>query len=345
MDDSIGIDLGETLIRIISLKRKGKFFEILNMGSLIMDPAFFRSDSTKLLEKTASDLSNTIKQLKIKKKNAKIVVPDSVSYNHIIEMPKLNEKELLSAIKYQADQFIPMPLDDVNMDIEILYEDQKNKKMLTLISAAPKSLLLKVESLMEYAGLFPETVETEITSTGRLINEIFKKDVKQAGEKHDAILLINLGYNSSSLYLFDQDLGTIILSHNFLLGYSLFLKEIQVNLNVDQNKAVELLKTFGLTQNTSYHLDTILAPAIKNLTSELEKFTNEVVSKYKIQIKNIFLFNYALHFNSFDQLIGRYFGIPSSPLNLYPFFVRNNILESYKNEFGFFVSAVGALLR
>ncbi len=345
MDDSIGIDLGEMQVRVSSIRRKGKLFEAVNMGSLEIDPAFLRSDSAKLLEKTASDLSSLIKQLKIKQKSAKVVIPDSYSYNHITSMPKLNEKELLSAIKFQADQFIPMPLDEVNMDIEILYEDKKNKQILTLISAAAKSLISKVENLMEYTGLFPETIETETTATGRLVSELFKKDLKQMPEKHDAILFINAGYSSTSLYLLDQNLGVLLLVNNFSLGYNLFLKEIEVNLNVDQKKATELIKSFGLGQGTSYHLDTILAPALKNFISEVERFINGAIGKNKVQITTIYLFNYGSYFNSFDQVLSKYFGIPTSFLNLYSFFTKNSIVDFLRNDLGVFVSSVGALLR
>src|SRR3990167_3086933 len=104
-NDFFCIDLGESFIRISDIKKAGNLFEAKSLGMIDVDPVFFRAEAEGVTEKQAAVLSKAIAQLKITKKNVNIVIPDSYSYNQFIETPKLNEKELLSAIKYQADQF------------------------------------------------------------------------------------------------------------------------------------------------------------------------------------------------------------------------------------------------
>ncbi len=256
-------------------------------------------------------------------------------------MPRLNEKELLSAVKYQADQFIPMPLEDTNIDIEIVYEDLDNRKNLALIVAAPKKIIQKVERCVERAGLAPVAIETEISAAGRLFSSIFKPQVSM---NNAGYLFINFGSQTTSIYFFDISKNILVYSHNFSIGYNLFIKEIQVNLNVDRPKAEDLLKTFGVTPNSSYHLETILAPAIKDFLTEVQHSTTLIASTFKKQIQGVYLFNNTPRFHGFDILVGKYLAIPSATLSIASFFTKNNVSTQHREDMPYFIPAIGGNL-
>ena len=147
--DFFVLDIGESLTKIGDVHVAGGKFVADAIGMLETEPLFFKSDTDASLEKQGEAIKKLVEQLKIKKKNVHIILPDSSTFSRFVEMPKLNEKELLSAIKYQADQFIPMPLDETNIDIEVIHEDRQTSKLLTLISAAPKKLIGRVENMVE----------------------------------------------------------------------------------------------------------------------------------------------------------------------------------------------------
>src|SRR3989339_899010 len=107
-EDIFTLELSENKVKVVESQVKNNAIEVVNMGMDDIDPLFFITDSNTIIEKTAKIASNLIKQLKIDKKTVRIVIPDSYSYNNFIEMPDMNEKELLAAVKYQADQLIPM---------------------------------------------------------------------------------------------------------------------------------------------------------------------------------------------------------------------------------------------
>lgn len=335
-DSFFVIGLGESRLKVGDIKKGGDLLLAQNMAMEDIDPVFFRTESDALVEKTSKMLSTLIKQLKISKKDAKVIIPDSFSYNQFIEVPKLNEKELLSAIKYQADQFIPMPLEEVNLDIEIIYEDSSNKKMLTLLAASPKKIVEKVEKFLEYSGLIPESVETETSATGRFLSRFLRNK--------ESSLVINMELSSSSIYFFDHKMNLMTFSYNFPVGYSLFIKEVQVNLNVDEKKSHEFLKSIGISKNTSYDLQAILVPIIKSFISEVERVLKELVQKNNTQIKNIYLMNEAVGIYALDELISKYFAIPTSHINLYPYFAKNNVVDFFRDNLGYFVSVVGGNL-
>lgn len=341
--DFFVLDIGESLTRVADIHVSGGKFVADSLGMVETDELFFKSESETSVQKQSESIKKLVEQLKIKKKTVHIILPDVHTFSRFVEMPKLNEKELLSAIKYQADQFIPMPLEDTNIDIEVVHEDLKSAKLTTLISAAPKKLVNKIENMVEFIGLVPEAIETEISAIARLSGQLFKKTGPQTDQK-SCVLLINVGVNSTTLYGFDQSNGILIYNHLFNVGLSLFVKEIQVNLNIDSNKAAELLKAIGVSKNASYSLDSILAAAVKDFLTEIQKAIAVLSSTYGLSLSGIYLFQDAQKFFELDKLVGKAFGAPASYLDLYPYFEKNSMVDFFRSQLSYFVSTIGGNL-
>ena len=72
-----------------------------------------------------------------------------------------------------------MPIEETNIDIEVIEENQKEKKVLLLIVAAPKKVIERIQTTAELAGLNPESIENELSSNSRFINEFNKSTLSQ----------------------------------------------------------------------------------------------------------------------------------------------------------------------
>src|SRR3989344_4656215 len=188
-DNLFTIDFGETNIKIVDTQFKNSVFEIKNMGITDNDPLFYFSDQESVIAKTTSNIKTLIKQLKIIDRDVRLVIPDTFSYSNFIEMPDVNEKELLSTVKYQADQFIPLPLEQVNIDIEIIFKNPKTKKLLALLSAAPKKTIAKITGLCERLGIYPDSLETETSATARFIHNLFRTKTPSADKNSGFVIL------------------------------------------------------------------------------------------------------------------------------------------------------------
>ncbi|OGK31032.1 hypothetical protein A3F29_03190 [Candidatus Roizmanbacteria bacterium RIFCSPHIGHO2_12_FULL_33_9] len=343
-EKSFTVDIGETKIKVVDPQLKNNGFNIKNMGIADIDPLFFTSDTESVAENTANILKNLIRQLKIIKKNVRFVIPDTYSYNNFIEMPDVNEKELLSAIKYQADQFIPLPLDRVNLDIEIIFKNPKTKKLLALLSAASKKLIEKVNILSQRLGLFPESLETETSATARFIHNIIKIRTS-SNEKNSGFAIVNMGLVSSSIYYILENPSLMIYSHNFKIGFNIFNKELQINMNIDSKKASDLLKHIGLSKNSSFNVQKVLIPSVKSFASEIDKSISDITKIKNLKINTIYLINESVNFHAIDEFIGRYFSIPTSYLNPYNALPKNNVVDYFKDKLGFFIPAIGASIQ
>lgn len=332
-DNFFCLDIGEKYTKVVDAKKEDNLIEVASIGKIETLSTFFTSDVEKITEDQSKAIGQIVASSQINKKNVNVVIPGSFTYSQILMMPLLNEKELISAIKYQADRFIPMPIEETNIDLEVIEEYKDEKKILILIVAAPKKLIEKVQNAVEFAGLIPESIENELSASARFVNGFGKNLAAKS------VVIANFGLNSTNLSYFENDGQTLKESHTFQIGYQLFLKEIQINTDTDSKKGAEILQTFDVKNKSSYPVDVIAAPLIKEFSAELKRF----IATKKVDM--IYIFNEAYLFPSLASFVSADVGIKTLELNPYNFTVKNPLVDSSKTELSLFISSLGGNLR
>jgi len=340
VDNFFSLDIDEKFTKVVDAKKDGDLIEIMALGKAETPEYFYSGNLDKIVENEVSQIKKLVETLNITKKSVNLIIPDSLTYSQIISMPLLNEKELISAIKYQADQFIPMPIEETNIDIEVIDENQTEKKILLLIVAAPKKIIERVQTTVELAGLNPESVENELSSNGRFISNFSKNIINQYKiNQTQGFAIANFDIDSTSLSYFSPKKLAVIEIHRLSIGYQLFLKETQVNTDIDIKKSEQLLKIFDKENPSSYPLEKIVQPLIKEISGELRVF----ISKYNPG--TILFTNKIFLFPSLVTALSEELSFPVSIFNPYPLFKKSQLIDTYKNELPVFVSTVGGCLR
>ena len=168
MSNSFSLAIGEELIRVVD-GQLSKDKIIINAAAYDnINENIYVDNSGKISIDTANKIVKLINDAGISKRQVNIIIPDGFSYTRIIEMPLLSDKELLSAIKYQADQFIPIAIDNLDLDAITIYQDKSNNKQYILIVACVKTLIDKISKLVEKAGFRVQKLEIK----GGLITSI-----------------------------------------------------------------------------------------------------------------------------------------------------------------------------
>jgi len=339
-DNSFSLDIDEKFTKLAEAKRSGDMLEVTALGKTETSEFFYTGNLEKNIETEVTQIKKLLETLNINKKNVNLIIPDALTYSQIVSMPLLNEKELISAIKYQADQFIPMPIEETNIDIEVIDEDQKEKKTLLLIVAAPKKVIEKIQTTVELAGLNPESVENELSSNIRFLASFNKNILNQYKVSPDkGIIIANFDINSTSLAYFSPEQLLIRESHHLSIGYQLFLKETQVNTDTDIKKAEEILKIYDKKNPSSYPVEKIVQPLVKEFANELKIF----ISKYN---PGVILFTNKIYlFPSLVSSLSDELTFPINIFNPYSLIKKSQLTETYKNELPIFLPALSANFR
>lgn len=337
-NDVFSIEINEKYTRVSDLQMDSKQVELISVGFDETVPNFFNSESDEMIQKQVKIMTDLLTNLKIVKKKVNVVIPDSLSYSLITDLPILKEEELLSAIRFQADEFIPLPIDEVYLDIEVLKSDPKVKKQTTLIVASPKKIVDLVYKTLEQATLIPNALENEITAAGRFVSEIMPI-------KNEAIIIINFGYSTTSLYLIDPQTSLIIMARSFKIGLELLIRDLKVNLNWDEKKIIDALKSIGLYDNGTVNMATMTFPIMKEFIRELQQFATLSQTKHGLVVKRLYTYNLDNHIGNFPQVIQNFLKLPTSTFPFKSVLKENIVSQSFTNDLTAFISVISASLR
>lgn len=335
------VNVTENGLQIGQAGLSGNTLEVKSLAFDQNDLSFYEVSTDNALANEAKKLETLFGTTHLSKRNVNVIIPDSYSFSQIVQMPKLKEKELLSAIKYQADQFIPMPLEETSLDLEVLYEDKTEKTLLVLIVAAAQKTISRVEQMVQTAGLIPDSIESELSATSRLISYFYKPKTQNNGS-----LFLSFGHSSTTLYYFHHGYNLVVDSHTFKLGKNLFMREVQANTNLDAAKVNEILMTVGFSQQGSVNFDDLLKPALLEFTNEVNKFASSMKQKYKISsFDGLYLFGRAVDVHLFDQKLQKMLSIPTGVFDISPFVKQTPEFETIKPRLPSFITTLGGCLR
>ena len=125
---AFGLDIGTTSIKAVWLSKERGGFEY-NTSASIPTPAQAMQTESPFSNQEMSQLINKmVSQAKIGTKSVNISLPETHVFTRVIEMPVLSEKELSNAIYWEAEQYVPAPLDTVILDWKILRSFQPDRK-------------------------------------------------------------------------------------------------------------------------------------------------------------------------------------------------------------------------
>lgn len=278
MDSVIGLDIGSHSIKLIEIDRRKKEMVLVAAGSAPTPPKALLSGSGADIEGIAGVVNKLWKDTGAKTKNVNISLPESQVFTRVIEVPQLNSRELTSAIKWEAEQYIPMPLDQVTVDFSILREsrDTGTNKMEVLLVASPKTLVEKYVTILEYADLTPVVVETEIIAATRAL-------IRSAGSVR-TIMIVSLGAQTTDLAIVRN--GIVAFTRSISAGGEALSRAVAQSFGFEISQAEEFKKTYGLEKDKLEGkivaavrpiMDTIIAEMKRAIAFYQEKFKDEQI--------------------------------------------------------------------
>ena len=104
----------------------------------------------------ARELREWVNHYKLRGRSVQLAVSNQKVIVRNIDMPDLSEEELLSAIQFQAQEYIPIPVDEVVLDSQIIGRrvgPDGTARQQVLLVAAQKTMIMNLLSAVQKAGL------------------------------------------------------------------------------------------------------------------------------------------------------------------------------------------------
>ncbi|MBU4299405.1 type IV pilus assembly protein PilM [Patescibacteria group bacterium] len=251
----LGIDIGSSSIKVVELSRTGKTIKLENYAEAAASIPLLSS------QETAQNLRFILEQAKIKTKKAVFTLPDFSSFFTWFDLPPMSEAEIPEAVRYEAKQHIPTPLSGVTLDWQIIEGGGKGKKIKILLVVVPNEFVVQYSTIAKLSQIEPQVLEAEVFALSRssLVNE------------NKITALVDIGARSTTCSIIDN--GVLKRSYSFDLSGNELTQIISQSLNIDELKAEELKKKYGLLTNRvkEKNLREILLPLINLILNEIKK--------------------------------------------------------------------------
>jgi type IV pilus assembly protein PilM len=257
------LDIGTHTIKAIAAKGSKqiniiKAIDIPNPLSLVIPQS--DQETTQFSEMIANLLSD----YKLDASDIRISLPESVIANKVIEVPVLTDAELASAIGWQAEQYIPIPKDDLSLEYQVLTRPDKklpDAKMRVLLVASRKSFIEKLNNIFLDLGIEPTVMETQMFSVIRALN-------LQSNDPET--LIVHMGASNLDLAVIANGLFDFIFSSKN--GSQLLSNAIAQTFSLDLNQAENYKITYGLNpEQFEGKLVQVMLPMINNVVIEIRK--------------------------------------------------------------------------
>lgn len=276
MNTTAGLDIGTHTIKLIELARQGDQIAVIAAGSMPCPSKAITSTIQADLESVAVAVKQLMKDTGAKSKDISIALPESKVFTRVIEVPQLSDRELSSAIKWEAEQYIPLPLDQVNVDFTVLRDSKQTgtNKMEVLLVAAPKALIDKYLTILEMADLNVVGAETEIIATSRAVGRSIP-NVK-------TVMVVSLGAQTSDIAILQS--GTLLFTRSVSAGGEALTRAIAQNLDFNQTQAEEYKRAYGLEKDKlEGKIMNATKPIMDTIVGEIKRAFAFYEEKYKDQ--------------------------------------------------------------
>lgn len=194
----------------------------------------------------------------------------SVSGNSVIikriNLPVMSSDELEESIQWEAEQYIPFDINDVNISFQILDEQgDEAGQMEVLLVAARKELVNEYQSLIQEAGLKPAIIDVDAFAVENMF-------CMNYDAPRDLVGLVNVGASTVNINVLQN--GVTAFTRDVGMGGRQFTEEIQRNLNISYEEA-EMLKVGGGDDDADAvipeEIETILSHVSENLATEIHR--------------------------------------------------------------------------
>lgn len=276
MSDFFGLDIGSSSIKVAQIKGRS----ITHLG-IVANPTGKVGVDLVMNEKQA--LAETVKKLisesGIKTKKAVVSVPEVLVYSKVMSFPVISPAELASAIKWQADQDVPLPMDQVDLSWGVIEKPNKRsgqEQMRVLVVAVPKKLSKAMTEFFSMVGVEPIRAENETVSLARLEN---------AKTAKGSVLIGDFGANSVKMVI--ADFGLIRSVYSYPVGGMAFTRALGQEFSLSVIQAEQYKRAYGADRNQlEGKIFKGMEPVLNNIMEEINRMVgsfNQTNSEKRIE--------------------------------------------------------------
>lgn len=263
MSGVVGVDIGHGSIKLAIINKEiSGVFLLENIGESKIPLVNDRDENrAKYFDSVGSSLKSLLGDLKIKTKQVVANLPENDVISRMVRLPPMKDSEIMDALRFEAETFVPYPLDDVSIDYEIIEKDDAGRLSVFVI-AARNDLIQSYVKLFKSLSL--ELIALESPSVA------YRRVVKNSIKTVERVVVLDLGEKYSDIFNINK--GNAYFARSIPVGGESLTRAVSLGLGLDMNSAEEYKKAYGIKESElEGKIRAVMLPVFSGIADEVRK--------------------------------------------------------------------------
>jgi type IV pilus assembly protein PilM len=305
----VGLDIGSSAVKAVELKPAGKAYKVSAFGSEPVPPDSIVDGAILDGGAVAGAIRRLFDGRSIKTRDVAASLSGNAVIVKKITLPVMTEAELAESIYWEAEQYIPFDIQDVNLDYQILDGGAGGKgTMEVLLVAAKKEKISDYTSVIAQAGRSAVVVDVDAFALQNAY------EVNYGIEPGAVIVLLNAGASATNINILNGDQS--VFTRDISIGGNAYTEALQKELNLPFDLADQLKRGVAVDGVTFDDARPVLRAVSENVMLEIQKtFDFFKATASSDRIDRIMLSGGASRAEGFTEMLTERFEAPVEGLD------------------------------
>ena len=266
---AFGLDISDRSLKFAYLGKQEEVYHVRAFGERVFDEGIVEKGKILLPDKLGEEIRAIMKEHSagaFLPPYAIVALPEEEVFLRVIQVPVMSMQELREAVRWETEANIPLSIDDVYYDYQILGQGNTVPKLNhfdILVAAAPKETVDGYLKALEGGGVAPLVIEPESASIVR--------SLVQQKNQADPVLLVDIGMVRTRFVV--HAAGAVRFTSFVTISVTTFLQALKSALGVDDQEAQRILFSVGINRAARKgEIFEALVSLITDLKEQMEKY-------------------------------------------------------------------------
>ncbi|MFC1516018.1 type IV pilus assembly protein PilM [Thermodesulfobacteriota bacterium] len=291
-----GLDIGSRNIKAAQIEEAKTGSVLKNFGMVDIPPGAIEDGVIKDPQIVSDAIRQLFKENDFNDQNVTLSIGGYSVIVKKIDVKTMSEEELQGTINFEAEQYIPFDIADVNLDFQILGENELNPAMMgVLLVAAKKDMIDEYVNLVDSAGLHAVIMDIDAFA----LQNIFEMNYDVEDEN---VALIDIGASKTSLNILKN--MTSVFMRDVSLGCNQINQKIVSLIDCSLEEAEQIKRSEQSDQISTSDLREIVSSVTADWATEIKRALDFFYSTYpEDEIGRIVLSGGGANIQEFRQLL------------------------------------------
>ncbi|MBF0542316.1 MAG: type IV pilus assembly protein PilM [Nitrospirae bacterium] len=304
-----GLDIGSSYIKAVQLKKLKKAgYELEIFDILPIQPGLVDDGAVINKDKLADSIKALIKKANIKSSYVAVSISGHSSVIiKIISMPEMNEDEMAKSIRFEAEQYVPFGIDDVNLDFQILGKRKDDSQVDVLLVAVKKDLLEDYYKVLEMSEITPAVIDVTAFALANMY-EFNYGHVKAEGEEEKVAAIFDVGAGNINMTVIKKNNPAF--TRDSAIGARIITESLEKNFQIDYDTAEGILKDGTLPAGMSAdEVSPIIMNASEQVMTDIIGSLDYYMSSYNDHIDKVLVCGGGALLGQFAEILAERTGL------------------------------------